>query len=240
MLGGGDVVGHHAAGSVEGKIGRVVEPGLIVGVWEPHGELAGARPRSLVAHVGGEQAAVGQEGAAVGLGLVVGGFEIGGELADLGGRQGAERVAVEIEDAEPGGNLGLAGVLAGDEAAVAGEAHLAVDVAAVGILTGVGDEALGAAVVAVHHQVVALGAEHQVGGRVEGLGLQRRVEADAGHQAVESVGGAGDHGGVVEGQQADAVVGGAGAGHGAGDAAAGVFEHAQVAARGAVVALGHQ
>ena len=130
--------------------------------------------------------------------------------------------------------------LAGDEVAVAGEAHLAVDVSAVGVFPSVGDEPLGAAVVAVDHQVVALGAEHQVGRRVEGLGLQGRVEADAGHQAVEAVGGAGDGRSVVEGQQADAVVGGTGAGHSAGDAAAVVFDDAQVAAGGAVVAFGHQ
>ncbi|MEZ5166466.1 MAG: hypothetical protein R2695_08215 [Acidimicrobiales bacterium] len=58
-----------------------------------------------------------------------------------------ERVALEGEDAPAGRDLGLAGVLSGDEGAVVEEADLAVDVEAVlGVVTGVPDDEAAVAV----------------------------------------------------------------------------------------------
>ena len=155
-MGGGDVDVELAVG----HLGAVVRT-------EPHDELTVGRSERLVADVGRQQPAVGEEPAAVVLGVVRRALIGRHELADLGRLEVAEGVTAEVEDA-PALQVAraLARVLAGDEAVrlVREEADLGVDVEAVRVVGGVGDDLLAVErrrrVVGV--EVVALAVEDEV------------------------------------------------------------------------------
>ena len=106
---------------------------------EPEDELSVGGARRLVADVARHEAPVGEEAAAVVLGVVDRALVGRRELADLCGAQVAHRVAVQLEEAPALQRVWLVRVLAGDEPvrAVGVEADLRIDVA-----TGVGLVAL--------------------------------------------------------------------------------------------------
>ena len=164
--GGGDVervvvVDHDAARGRQRDVELAVAHLLVVERREPHDELPARRALDLVAQVGGHHPAVGEHAAAVVVGVVL---VAGDEPPDLGGRQVADAVAVDLEDPPAGRALGLARVLAGDQAVriVGEEAQLAVDVHAVGVVGHGGDDGLLLERLLAHVgvEVVALGAEH--------------------------------------------------------------------------------
>ena len=172
-LGGGDGDVDLAVGDLEGVERR-----------EPHDQLAVALPLGLVADVGGHDAPVGEEPAAVVLGVVLAALEGRHELADLLRPELTDRLAGQLEDAPAlGASRRLAGVLTRDEPvrAVGEEADLRVDVEAGGIVGDGGDHALMGErrlrVVGV--QVVALAVEHDRRGRRRGAGGAGRSVAES-------------------------------------------------------------
>src|SRR5205814_4223404 len=108
---------------------------------EPHDELSVLGTRRLVADVGREDTSVGEEPAPVVLSVVVAGLVRRSELADLLGRELADRVALQLEDPPALGRVGLAGVLARDAAlrSVGEEADLRVDVEPLRVVVVVAD-----------------------------------------------------------------------------------------------------
>src|SRR5207245_7515393 len=83
---------------------------------EPHDELPVGRARGLVADVGREDAPVGEKAASEVLGVVAARLIRRRQLADLLRRQLADLLAAQLEDPPTLRRVGLAGVLAGNEA----------------------------------------------------------------------------------------------------------------------------